>query len=209
VKINKYKKILSHYSNTLKRHGPNLKGLDWKSKKDNLIRFTNIFKIINENKYHNFSLLDFGCGLSDLYLFLSNKRSKFKYDGIDTSKIAIDYCKKKFKKNKYYQLDLLQCSKKFKKYDVIVLNGIFTIKTSISNQDMYDYIFKLIKKLKNLSKGIIIINFLTSFPDWRNKKNFYPDMNKIFSFTKKNISKKFSYYHNVNLHEAFLVIDAS
>ena len=90
---------------------------------------------------------------------------------------------------------------------MIVLNGIFTIKSSLSDNEMYLFIFTLLKKLKNFSKGIIIMNFLTSFPDWKNKKNFYPDLIKIIKFVEKNLTKNYTFLSNSDLHENILVLN--
>ena len=207
--INKtgYIKIIKHYEDKINTHGLTTRGLDWKSKKDNDKRFLKIYQHIKFYYKGKISIFDFGCGLSDLFLFLKKKKLKFSYEGIDTSKKVIDFCKKKFSNNKYYCLDILKKPQKFKKYDVIVLNGIFTIKSSLSDKNMYFYIFILLKKLKSLSKGIIIMNFLTSFPDWKNKKNFYPDMDKIIQLIEKNMTKNYIFSSNPDLHENILVLN--
>tara|TARA_X000000368_G_C22806498_1_gene612713 strand:- start:59 stop:700 length:642 start_codon:yes stop_codon:yes gene_type:complete len=202
-----YLKIIEHYNNKINIYGLTTKGLDWKSKKDNNKRFLKIYNQIKFNYQKKVSIFDFGCGLSDLFIFLKRKKLNFSYEGIDTSKKAINFCKKKFKKNKYYCLDILQKKIKLKKYDVIILNGIFTIKSSLSDKEMYLYIFTLLKKLKKLSKGIFIMNFLTSFPDWKNKKNFYPDIIKIIKFVEKNVTKDYTFSSNSDLHENILVLN--
>lgn len=201
-----YSSILNFYQKLLKKEGLNLKGLGWNSKKKNQIRLKNLYEIITYYKKKNFSILDFGCGLSNLYIFLKKKKLKFIYEGLDVSRDIIKYSSLKFKNNRYHQIDILKDKSFKKKFDVIVLNGIFTIKDKLTDKQMYEYIFKIFNRLKKNCKGVIIVNFLTSSPDWKNNANFYPSMEKIFRFINTKISKEYSYFHCSDLFEGFLVI---
>ena len=49
-------------------------------------RFLKIYQHIKFYYKGKISIFDFGCGLSDLFLFLKKKKLKFSYEGIDTSK---------------------------------------------------------------------------------------------------------------------------
>ena len=201
-----YSTILDFYKKLLDKEGLNLKGLGWNSKKKNKLKFDYLFEIISFSFEKKFTLLDFGCGISNLYHFLKTKKIKLIYEGLDVSKKAISYSSSKFKKNKYHQMDILKNTSFQKKFDVVVLNGIFTIKNSLTDKQMYNYIFKVLARLKKNCKGIMIINFLTSNPDWKNSKNFYPSIDKTLKFVHKKISKNYGYFHSKELHEGFLVI---
>lgn len=194
----KYKSIINFYKKNLKLHGNTNKGLAWESLKKTELRYKTLLKIILKEKFKkNFKILDFGCGISGFYLFLKKKINNFNYTGIDTSQQVINYCKKKFRTNKYYCLDILEDNKNIGKFDIIILNGIFTIKNNLNNKNMYTYIFKILKLLKRKTKKIIIVNFMTDKPDWKNKKNFYPDFNILKYYIKKELSKNF-YILNLN-----------
>ena len=103
-------------------------GLGWESEYKIKLRYSKIKSIIKKNYKYKFNLLDFGCGISGLHQFLKKNKIAHNYTGIDASKNVINLCKKKYKKNKYYNFDILKYKKKFGSYDVVVLNGIFTIK---------------------------------------------------------------------------------
>ena len=129
----KYKSIINFYKKNLKLHGNTNRGLAWESIKKTELRYKALLKIILKEKFKkNFKILDFGCGISGFYLFLKKKISNFNYTGIDTSQQVINYCNKKFKTNKYYCLDILEDNKNIGKFDIIVLNGIFTIKNNLT-----------------------------------------------------------------------------
>lgn len=206
--INKYQNIVNFYKKNINTHGITNRGIGWDSHKTLMLRYKNIANIMVKSKFKkNFSLLDFGCGLSGLYLYLRKRKFILEYTGVDTSKKIINFCKKKFKENRYYNYDILKDNKKIGKHNVAILSGIFTIKNNLKNEEMYTYIFKILKTIKKKTKGLIIINFLTDNPDWKNKKNFYPDYDVLKRFIQIQISKKF-YILNLNkIFEKIIVIN--
>jgi len=56
-------------------------------------------------------------------------------------------------------------------------------------------------KIFFLSKKGINFNLLTPFPEWKNKKNYYPQFEIIIKFITKNLSNKFIINHNYGLFE--------
>ena len=186
----KYNCVINFYKKKIKEFGTTNKGLGWESKYKNNIRYTMIKNIIKKNYKGKLRLLDFGCGISGLHIFLKRSRVAHNYTGIDTSKSIINFCKKKFKKNNYYNFNILKSKKKFGEYDVVVLNGLFTIKDRLRDVEMYKYIIQILKILKKNINGLMIINFLIDNPDWKNEKNFYPNTKVLKSKLKKSISNK-------------------
>ena len=59
-----------YYEEKLKKFGPNIKGLNWKNKKSQELRFNILSKVSNLN---NCSILDYGCGYGDFNLFLKKR----------------------------------------------------------------------------------------------------------------------------------------
>jgi len=75
-----------------KRHGINAKGLCWKNKKSQYLRFEKILEALPDDT-NNISVVDLGCGFGDFYIFLEKKNICLKqYIGIEAiplfSKIA-------------------------------------------------------------------------------------------------------------------------
>ena len=87
-----------------------------------------------------------------------------------------------------------------------MLSGIFTIKDNLTDKEMYNYIFRVLNRLKKNCGGIMIVNFLTSNPDWKNNKNFYPNMHTILKYVHRKISNNYGFFHSSQLVENFLII---
>lgn len=203
MRSKKYKSITNHYSNSFKKFGFTYKALNWNNLKLNNLRF----KIASQYIEKNNSILDFGCGMSLFYKYLKKRISiKFKYSGVDIDYPVIEFCKKKYQQNSYYNVDIIEEKNFDKKYDFVFANGIFTQKRNLSNNYMYEYTFFLIKKLFNISKKKLVFNILVDSVDWKNSKNFYVSLDKISKFIKKNLSKKFIIRHDYNNFECMIII---
>ena len=104
-------KLNAIYEAEFKKFGDTFKGMGWKRSKDQIKRFKEFSKIFAID--NNAKILDLGCGTSHFYEFLNkNKIYKLNYTGIDISKNFIEISKKKFPKNRYFCVDILNTKKK-------------------------------------------------------------------------------------------------
>ena len=72
------------YQSAIEMHGTSAKGVNWASKKNQIVRFENILKLLPKD-IHQYSLVDAGCGFGDFYGYLSKYKSLPKeYLGIDS-----------------------------------------------------------------------------------------------------------------------------
>lgn len=195
--LNNLKKI---YEKNLKNFGDNHKSVGWKKKSEALARYkvmTNLFK----NDYSVKRILDVGCGLSHYFLFLKKNISNFKYIGLDISEKMINLSAIKYPNNSYFIGDAMNDNIIFPKFDYAIINGLFTQKANYSDKIMFFFFKNVLGKIFFLSKKGIALNLLTPFPEWKNKKNYYPQFEIIIKFITKNLSNKFIINHNYGLHE--------
>lgn len=72
------------YISAIKKYGTTARGVNWASKKNQLIRFETLCKLL-PNNLSNYSLGDAGCGFGDFYLYLEKKKHLPKnYIGVDS-----------------------------------------------------------------------------------------------------------------------------
>jgi SAM-dependent methyltransferase len=188
------------YETNLEQYGYSYKSVGWKEigalKRYEIM--TNLFLSDKKRK----RILDLGCGLSHYFLYLKNINLKnFTYIGVDISDKMIQKSKLFYPKNLYLNLDVLNAKSKLPKFDYALINGLFTQKLNYSDKVMFLFLKNILKKVFFLSKKGIAFNLLTPFPDWKNKKNFYPPIEKILKFIIKNLSKKIIINHNYKLFE--------
>ena len=91
----KYLEIIAHYEECLTLYGDTHLGVDWPKLEHIDIRNQVMLDVIKD-KSSKVSLIDFGCGTSNLYEYIQKKQLKnIEYSGLDISDKFISLCRKK------------------------------------------------------------------------------------------------------------------
>lgn len=201
-----YQQIVQHYESCFIKHGDSAKGMDWPRESDARLRYSIMLELIkfSEHKHDDrpIELLDFGCGISHLYEYISQiKMPNIKYYGLDLSPVFIKHCKKKFPQNHYFQTDLLKEEWLDKKFDYIVMNGVFTEKLGLSYDEMLLYWQRLLRKVFLLCEQGIAFNVMSSQVDWQREDLFHLPLDEMQTFVCKNLSRHFMIRNDYGLYE--------
>ena len=131
------------------------RSLGWCSNKEQAFRFNKVCSIgIRDGD----SVLDVGCGFSDLYFYLERRYNKISYFGIEQDEKFYEICKKNLSSGdgKVKNADFLNCSLG-REYDWVVCSGLFPFDKEDYFQSMTGYLEKMI----NSSKNGVSFNVLT------------------------------------------------
>lgn len=188
-------KIKNFYNEKYNLYGNSIESIGWSNKKDQYLRFE---KLISNFNIRNKTILDVGCGFGDLFKYLNqnNNNLKFKYIGIDISDKIIENAKKKIKKPNvsFYNCDLLNFTNR--KIDYSISSGALTF----NFKDSYAYTKRIIKKMYEISDISCSINFMSTYCDYKLKKNKHYNPEKIFNYA-KTLSSKVNLIHDYDLYE--------
>ncbi len=203
---NNYEVIYKHYEECFKKHGDNNLGVDWPNINDLIKRYKIMLNIIiNKNVYN--SLLDFGAGCGGLNEFILSNKLDIKYSALDISKIYCDKLKEKFKDINIYNIDILKNNIDIiPNFDYIVMNGVFTEKRNLSDNEMWDFLTNTIVKIFNKADIGICFNVMTPNVDWKDENLYYLSFDKITKFIKDNLSKNFIINQSYGLWEYTIYI---
>lgn len=147
-------KMYSFYKELLEEHGPySPSSLSWNNEFTQFIRFKVLCEIA---KLERSSLLDVGCGLGDLYLFLSNVASDFKYSGIDIVPDFVLHAKEKFPEAEFQLKEIHEFQKD--SFDYVLASGIFAFRIP----DYQKKYFETIKNMFSVAKKGVGFNMLDS-----------------------------------------------
>ena len=187
-------KMISTYKNQLKKFGPVPAALGCpKGRQD--IRFEALTKYLNKGN----SLLDYGCGFGDLFLFLKKKDLKITYNGCDVVKSFIEIAKEKYPKENFFQTEV---DKKLdKKYDHIIASGVFNFLYTESKKKHEDLLKKSLTILFNSSKKTLSVDFLSEFVDFQDKDTYHQNVSKLIRFVSENLSRRFLINHSYMPYE--------
>ena len=199
--MEKYHTIYKYYESCLDKHGDNNLGVDWPNKEDVDTRFKIMTDIVI-NKDINNKILDFGCGCGHLYEYILKNNLNITYSGLDISPKYYELCKTKFPNQKFYNIDILKdYSDSIKNVDYIVINGVFTEKRDLTDEDMWIFMTDSIKKLFQIAKIGIVFNLMTPIVDYKDDKLFYVSFDKLGFYLKENLSRNFIINNNYKLWE--------
>lgn len=203
--MKKYLELAKHYEKCFIKHGDNHLGVDWPNHNDAQKRYKVMLDILKFKRYDyddNVSLLDFGCGTGHLLEFIKkNNYSNIDYDGMDISEKFISHCKKKFKKNNFFSADILNSDFKFKNYEFIIANGVFTEKRKLSQEEMWNFFIKTLEKCFSITNQGIAFNLMSKHVDWERDDLFHVSFDKLASYLTKNISRNFMIRNDYGLYE--------
>lgn len=189
-----FQKISSEYDKNLIKYGNSPKSVG----QLNIRTLEKRLSILTEvGDLKNSKILDFGCGIGYLYSYLKRKiKFKGEYVGYDISNEMINFAKKNYKKVRFEKKNIL--SDKFnERFDYILINGTFNNQV---NQN-FSWIKKTLKILFKKTDKAIAFNNITSYVDYFDKKLYYAEPEKIFSFCKSELSPFVSLRHDYQIKE--------
>ena len=199
--MEKYYTIYQHYESCLEKYGDNNLGVDWPNKEDVDTRFKIMTDIII-NKDINNKILDFGCGCGHLYEYILKNNLNITYSGLDISPKFYELCKNKFPNQKFYNIDILKDNyDDIENIDYVIINGVFTEKRDLTEEEMWVFMTTSIKKLFQKVKIGIVFNLMSPIVDYKNDELFYVSFDKLGFYLKEHLSRNFIINNHYKLWE--------
>lgn len=189
------KKIVELYESRLSQHGHSHKTVGWGSVEDQILRFDMLCRGLD---LKGKTILDVGCGLGDLVPYIDAcTGGDFSYTGIDISPALIVSAQKNFKQSNVRficaEMTALQNSEK---YDITFLSGALSYRVD----DNIGYTKLVLSKLLPVTRQTVAVNFLSTYVDYQDKKNFHYSPEEIFKYA-KSLTRWVTIYHDYPLWE--------
>lgn len=183
-------------------YGTTPKGVDWNSEKSQFIRFEQLSKIINQDK---FSINDVGCGYGKYYEYLSHGYDSFGYKGYDLSNDMVINAQKLYPDGDFRKISEI---KELKKTDYSVASGIFSVKMQHSEAEWLSYILETLEQINQKSMKGFSFNMLTTYSDKEYMRDdlYYADPLFIFDYCKRNFSGQVALLHDYGLYEFTILV---
>lgn len=145
------------------------------------------------------TILDFGCGLGDLYGYTKKINLNVNYIGVDINENYIMEAKDFYKDAKFYVIDTVNDIKE--SFDWFLASGSFTMSFT------FDEILKILIKVYNKSNKGVAFNMLKdrSIDAFKQKRNFYGAYFYNPDFVIKELRKYF--FDDVEMIEDYLDMD--
>jgi cyclopropane fatty-acyl-phospholipid synthase-like methyltransferase len=193
-----YLKLAEHYNECFKNHGDNHLGVDWPKYEDTLTRYKVMYELIKDDT--DSTILDFGCGLGHFNKWLLDNDKVLKYSGLDINESFYNYCSNKYQNNTFYLKDIL-IDDNIPNFDYIVCNGTFTEKKDLTQSNMTNFMFSVLKKLWNKTNKGISFNVMSKNVEWERDDLYHMSMDEITKFLTENLSRNILIRHDYKLYE--------
>lgn len=166
--------IIEHHNELFRKFGESPVALGEAKDRTNLR-----FKVLSEiGNLNNSNILDVGCGFGYFLSFLKKKKRNVKYVGVDINSDFIEIAKRR-NPNYIFKVADIEKTKIKSQFDWVFAIGI------ASKADSYNYIENLLKEMFRISKKGVVMNFITSYVDYKVKGTFYTSPERVFKIAKK------------------------
>lgn len=135
-------KNVDYYNKRVQKYGNSYLSLNWGSKESQLKRFE-ILSLIGD--LHQKKVLDFGCGLGDLYSWFKENKNELNYTGIDISPEMIKQASTRFPEGQFIIQDIFSVPIEEDFFDYVLMSGIFTYTNQYFFQKCIELLFSKCK----------------------------------------------------------------
>ena len=197
-------KVSDFYSSSILEHQATPKGVGWKDKESQDLRFKQLCRVITESDLkEGISINDFGCGYGALFGYLDERVQIKKYYGYDICPDMITAAKQK---NTHSKAVFIESSRIIYVADYSFASGTFTVQLDSTYKEWTDYIRSSLIKMSKKSKKGFAFNALSTYVDWKSKDTYYANPLFFFAFCKQNISEYVSLIHDYPLFEWTILV---
>lgn len=190
-------KVAKFYNDRFAIEGHSVKSVGWKDQASQFLRFDMLFRDYDASGK---TILDVGCGLGDLYTFLSQKYGDtFHYIGIDISESLIQSAKEKHRAQncEFFHSDISSFVRQQRRsIDYAVESGMLSFKID----DNEAYAKAVMTEMFMIANDGASLNFLSDQVDYQLDKNFHYDACKVLAWV-KGMTRNFNLYQDYPLWE--------
>lgn len=155
-----HQRVAAYYAGKLREHGPTPRGVDWRDRESQEVRFDALLKIAD---VAGASLIELGCGYGALYGYIRQTGLGLTYAGYDIAQEMVDAAGKTYPDAEFARLDAGALPQR--RADYCVASGIFNVRFDVPDDVWLDYIFATTDLMAAIADRGFAFNCLTSFGD--------------------------------------------
>ena len=149
------KRLKDHYVPRIHPDREGFEILDWEDRESQYSRFD---VLLDSVSLQGKSLLDVGCGVGDLCVYIKEKGFSVDYRGVDILGDMVTEARRRCGSDCFFQADILEIDPfDGKKFDVAFCSGIFNLETG-NNKQLFD---RFLPRLKEMTGEAVVINLLS------------------------------------------------
>jgi SAM-dependent methyltransferase len=187
-----YLALADHYEGCLERHGDTHLGVDWPDADDAQLRHRVMLEVVRPGPGSDrVRVLDLGCGAGHLLEHIRERGlSWIDYTGADVSQRFVDLCREKFPETPSACVDLLaEDPAALGRFDYVVMNGVFTIRASLAQDEMFAFMTALVGRAFSLADRGVAFNVMSKHVDWERDDLFHVPYDELAAWLVRDLTR--------------------
>lgn len=199
--------LLRYYNDCLSRYGDTAQGAGWPNQADRLRRFAVISEMIRSFCGDDrIAVCDLGCGTGELLSYFREQgMHALDYSGVDGSVPALSFARRKHPGAHFVELDICSVAGDTQlsalRCDVMVANGLFTVKGSMSHQEMWQFMTAVIEHAWKCTRRALIFNVMSKAVDYERSDLFHVSYDDMAVFLHKLAGRNIGFRADYGLYE--------
>jgi SAM-dependent methyltransferase len=192
------RRVIDYFGPLLEERGPAFAQVGWGSEASQRRRFEVLIGIATPIAG---KVLDVGCGLGDLYLYLKEDDFDGSYHGVDVHPGAVEAARARSPEARFDVLDISSLADPLPRYDYVVMSGAANIAL-----DRYaETLEALIRRMYALADKGVAFNLLSNRADFVEPGEAYGDPGSILDFC-LSLSRRVVLRHDYMPHDFTLYL---
>lgn len=197
-------KVEKFYSDAITEYGPVASGVNWKSKRDQDIRFEYLARVIADGT-QPVDVADIGCGYAALYAFLKESGVPLgRYIGYDVSAAMVKSARERTAGTD--GVDFIVGDRIDREVDYAFASGIFNVSLGQSESAWTDLVKTVLDNMNAMSRCGFAFNMMTDKVDWRVDDLFYANPAIWLEHCLSQYSRRVTLYHDMPFFEWTMIV---
>lgn len=167
-------RILRYYDRLREEHGATVNALDWGSAGSQARRFEVLTAI---GDLRGTTILDVGCGFSDLLTFLTSRGDRVRYTGVDLNPRTVDEARRRHPTAEFHAGDIVTLDLAPRSFDYVISSGIFYLRQA----DPYAFMHEAAARMFALARRGVAFNTLSARGGPPAEGEFRADPDRVLS----------------------------
>lgn len=201
--------LKNYYRDVLRQKGPSLAGVDWPNEANAHLRYELHLRAARHTNAA--SILDVGCGLAHLHQVIAShplpeiRRLAESYQGIDGVAEMIDHAKVAAPGADFICADAMDGLQKARPADLVVANGLFTVKGDASDGDMQQFVDSILDGMWEKATLAVSFNLMSDNVDTRYERLYYVNPGDAVAHFTRKFGRHYVVFGDSHLYDTFYV----
>jgi SAM-dependent methyltransferase len=196
--------VATYYTNKLRTHGETPNGVDWNGEAGQILRFSQLCRVINPHP--GFRICDVGCGYGAMYDYVASNYQDFQFVGVDVSADMVAAATTRYQHTS--NAIFVHADRPPQPVSYCVASGIFNVRLNHDDSTWWSYLITTLDMMNATSTHGFAFNCLTSYSDRDKMRDYlyYANPLAIFDHCKTHYAKDVALLHDYGLYEFTILV---